>query len=253
MGDAWKYREYPPPPHLAGRVDAFWSERAGARPDDPGARVLPDGCIDLVWFPGRAPVVAGPATLPVMTRAEPGQLIVGVRFRTGLAASVLGVPATELRDATVPLADLWGRWPDRRLGPVEKGETSASERERLAALHALILDRLATARPDDSIVLEAIRWLVRRPTGQLDGSLYSQIGLGERQLRRRFEAAVGYGPKTFQRIVRFRHWLNLARGADGDGLRLADLAAEAGYADQPHLTREVSRLAGVPPSMLLAR
>ena len=36
------------------------------------------------------------------------------------------------------------------------------------------------------------------------------------------------------------------------GTDLARLAFEAGYADQAHLTRECSRLAGLPPAALLA-
>ncbi len=73
------------------------------------------------------------------------------------------------------------------------------------------------------------------------------MGLSERQLRRRFHAAAGYGPKTLQRVLRFRRFL---AGPRGD---LARAALEAGYADQPHLTREVARLAGTSPSRLIQR
>lgn len=248
MTSPWIYREQPPPTALATHVRACWSELVGERSDDPGSRVLPDGCIDLVWFSGRAPFVAGPATLPLITQAEPGQLIVGIRFRSGMAASVLGVPASDLRDAEVPLADLWGCSPNRRLAPVEE---SGSAQDRLGALQAAILDRLAVADPGDACALEAICWLAQHPTDHLDG-LHHRIGMSERQLRRRFEAAVGYGPKTFQRIVRFRRWLRLANSTPADRRILADLAATAGYADQAHLTREVTRLAGLPPTALLA-
>jgi AraC-like DNA-binding protein len=61
-------------------------------------------------------------------------------------------------------------------------------------------------------------------------------------------AAVGYGPKTLQRILRFQRFLTLAQTSTD----LARLALEAGYADQAHLTRECSRLAGLPPAALLA-
>ena len=53
-------------------------------------------------------------------------------------------------------------------------------------------------------------------------------------------------------IAHFRRWLALARGAPPERLGLADLAVESGYADQAHLTREVARLAGLPPAALLA-
>jgi AraC-like DNA-binding protein len=80
------------------------------------------------------------------------------------------------------------------------------------------------------------------------GTPRQQLGIGDRQLRRRFLDAVGYGPKTLERILRFQRFLRLA-GADPD---LARLAVEAGYADQAHLTRECTRLAGLPPAQLLA-
>ena len=75
------------------------------------------------------------------------------------------------------------------------------------------------------------------------------LGLSERQLRRRFADAVGYGPKTLARVLRFQRFLELARGGDD----LARLAFAAGYADQAHLTRECGRLAGrTPPAQLVA-
>jgi transcriptional regulator GlxA family with amidase domain len=72
--------------------------------------------------------------------------------------------------------------------------------------------------------------------------------VSERQLRRRFLDAVGYGPKTLARVLRFQHFLQLGSGP-GD---LARLAFAAGYADQAHLTRECRRLAGRTPAELLA-
>jgi transcriptional regulator GlxA family with amidase domain len=80
--------------------------------------------------------------------------------------------------------------------------------------------------------------------------LAAMLGITERQLRRRFATAVGYGPKTMQRILRFQRFLTLAsRAAAPD---LAGLAYEAGYADQAHLTRESGRLAGRTPAELVA-
>ena len=76
------------------------------------------------------------------------------------------------------------------------------------------------------------------------------VGLGERQLRRRFERAVGYGPATLVRIQRFQHFLALAERQPGASL--SRLAVAAGFADQAHLTRECRRLSGLSPAALLA-
>jgi transcriptional regulator GlxA family with amidase domain len=75
--------------------------------------------------------------------------------------------------------------------------------------------------------------------------LAGHLALSERTLRRRFEAAFGYGPKTLDRILRFQRFLTLVR-ASGD-ISGASLAAETGYADQAHLVRESRRLAASTP------
>jgi AraC-like DNA-binding protein len=75
----------------------------------------------------------------------------------------------------------------------------------------------------------------------------AEIGLSLRQLRRRCHAAVGYGPKTLQRILRFQRFVSRI---DRDRADLAALAAETGYADQAHLTRECVSLSGLTPAAL---
>ena len=102
--------------------------------------------------------------------------------------------------------------------------------------------------------------LARGRSERVDAVLYGDVryvGLSLRQLRRRCHAAVGYGPKTLQRVLRFRLFVSLIdalshdlAGPDPAGLDLAGLAARAGYADQAHLTRECGSLAGLTPAAL---
>ena len=89
------YRERLPMPALADHVLCVWSQAIrGATPHP--QRVLPDGCVDLVWI-GEAPaVVAGPATGPVIVPLAPRTIVVGVRLRPGAAPGVLGPAASEL-------------------------------------------------------------------------------------------------------------------------------------------------------------
>jgi AraC-like DNA-binding protein len=75
--------------------------------------------------------------------------------------------------------------------------------------------------------------------------------LSERQLHRRCTAAFGYGPEFLLRIHRIQRFLQLARN-ESRSPRLADLAIDTGYADQPHLTREVRSIMGTTPAQLLA-
>jgi transcriptional regulator GlxA family with amidase domain len=95
----------------------------------------------------------------------------------------------------------------------------------------------------------ATYWLARHPAGRIE-DLARFLGLGGRRLHRRFVAAVGYGPKTFQRVLRLQRVLALA----GSGQRpagLAMLALGAGYADQAHMGRELRALTGRSPRELL--
>ena len=107
--------------------------------------------------------------------------------------------------------------------------------------------RLASAGAPDLAVRGAVR-LLADPRARVD-KLAADIGLSQRQLRRRCDAAVGYGPKTLQRVLRFRHFL-ASLDAAGPEPDLAAIAHASGYADQAHLTRECTRLAGSPPVAL---
>ncbi|HZB51744.1 MAG TPA: DUF6597 domain-containing transcriptional factor, partial [Mycobacteriales bacterium] len=95
------YAERPPAPDLRGHLRCSWTAVTG----EPHA-VLPDGCLDLMWLGGSL-VIAGPDTGPVPSSLAGGTEIAAVRFRPGAAPAVLGVPAAELRDQRVPLAELW--------------------------------------------------------------------------------------------------------------------------------------------------
>src|SRR5919199_831612 len=239
------YRELPLPGRPAAHVACVWT-----RDPEPAAgtrRILPDACVDVVWVEGDRLAVAGPATGPVLAALPAGARAAGVRFRVGAAGSALGVPARELRDMNVPLEELWGaRAADRAAARLERAATPAAAAAELAAG---VVARLPPAGDLDSLVrAAAIKAATPRTAVE---RLAFDLGLGERQLRRRFDGAVGYGPKTLQRVLRFQRFLTLARDA-GATADLAELAFAAGYADQAHLTRECRRLAGLPPAALLA-
>jgi AraC-like DNA-binding protein len=229
------YREYAPPPGLEAHVACVWTSHDGA------VDVLPDACADIVFQAGRL-VVAGPATTVKLAEATPGRPRCGIRFRTGSAAAALGVPADVLRDHGPDLTELWGLTALRLQDRVNRAPTI--EAAAAALLHG-IADRLHG--PGDPIVRALVADNGARP-------LYvraKEVGLSERQLRRRFERAVGYGPATLDRIQRFQRFLAVAATAP-PGTALARLAADAGYADQAHLAREARRLSGRTPTQLLA-
>jgi len=207
--------------------------RSEVEPDDPPTRVLPDGCLDIIWQSGRV-FVAGPDTVAQPPgRAPVGTRFFALRFGAGTGPGVLGLPAGELTDRQVPLDALWAATDVRQLAEAD---------EPLAALEAVAAARWR--EPDRAMVglAEAAR------VGETISAFAEKAGLSARQLQRRSITAFGYAPKTLHRILRFQRAVTLARR----GHPFARVAADVGYADQAHLSREVRALAGVPLSVYLA-
>jgi AraC-like DNA-binding protein len=240
------YREFAPSRALHPFVSCVWERRAPADGEPVERRILPDGCIDLVWREGNL-VVAGPDTVAWSATLEPGAVATGLRLRPGIGGAVLGLPASELRDSHPLATEVWGR-PGSEL--VERIADADDRRGRLARLETELARRVARAPRPDALVLAATRRLgFARPRV---GELADALGISERQLRRRFNAAVGYGPKTLDRVLRFRRLVTRAPEiAAGDG-DLARVAAELGFADQAHMTRDCVELSGLPPGRLAA-
>src|SRR5947209_5234596 len=159
-------------------------------------RVVPDGCVDLVWR-DHTLGVAGPDTRAWMSPLAPDTAIVGLRFRPGAAGPALGLPVDDLRDQRVPLEDVWGS----AAAELEEqlGDAADPGVQRRMLEQAIVARRAAMDAPD-SLVLAATRALggprIRvRALGQ-------RLGLSDRQLLRRFRATIGYGPKTLDRVLR---------------------------------------------------
>lgn len=246
-----QYREYPPTVALQPYVRCFWTVRTPAGALDPASRqrVLPDGCMDIILGLAGPEAAARDAwsltAVGTMTRyldATPLPLRLGVRFEAGMGPLFLRAPAHALTDAEVPLVELWGADGRRLLAEIAASPSIAA---RVRTLEGWLLRRLAAAAAPDAEVVAVVRRILaeggRRPVREV----LRGVRCGERQLRRRFEAAVGIGPKHLARIVRLQEALRHAAGPHAEGW--ASIAIAAGYYDQAHMIREFRALAGRTP------
>lgn len=240
------YREYAPPASLARAVSCLWvgvTAAAGAAP----TRVLPDACTDLIWRGGSGVSLAGPDTGPVLAPVPPGTVLAGVRFRPGAGGPALGLPLRAVLDQQLGPADLRAGLPRGRGADLQtRVHGDLAPDEALRRLVRLAGEMVAAAPPDPLVAAAAQR--LGRPRVRV-GAVARELGVSERQLHRRCLAAVGYGPVLLRRVLRFRRFVSRidAGGALDD---LAGLAADAGYADQAHLSRESRELGGLPPAAL---
>ncbi|MFE6776598.1 helix-turn-helix domain-containing protein [Streptomyces sp. NPDC057702] len=159
------------------------------------------------------------------------------------AYALLGVSPRELNGSVTGLDDLWGP-PARRLRERLTDTTTWAER---LALTEEFLTRRATGAPSMAPEVAAA-WdtiVARRGRVRVD-DLAASAGWSRKRLWARFGAQIGLTPKRAAMLVRFDH----AARALGAGGSASDVALTCGYADQPHLHRDVLALAGCTPAAL---
>jgi methylphosphotriester-DNA--protein-cysteine methyltransferase len=213
-------------------------------------RVLPDGCMDLLFdlsgTPGPTATLVGTMKASLLAPAATRAHFLGVRFRPGEAFAFTRVPAGEVTDRVVPLANVLGPLAERLSDELAIARSTAA---RLAALDRRLTELRQRARPADPRVRRAVLRIASSPAEARVAWLARDLGLGERQLERIFLERVGVGPKAFARVVRLQALLpRLASG--GSAVPWAAIAIDLGYADQAHMIREVKRLSGLTPTEL---
>jgi hypothetical protein len=146
-----------------------------------------------------------------------------IKFRLGVFMPYL--PASDLLncDAELPGAagtNFWLNGASWELPTFENAETFV---ERLVHSDVLVTDK---------IVKSALR----------DGP----VDVSPRTVRRRFLTATGLTPKAIEQIERAQKAAALLEG----GVPILDAVFEAGYADQPHMTRSLRRFYGLTPAQI---
>ncbi|WP_181697634.1 AraC family transcriptional regulator [Nocardia sp. GTS18] len=186
-------------------------------------------------------VVAGLAPMPQQVTADRIECL-ELRLSPLSTRTLLGAAPSELRGEMVDLDAVWGRAANLLREQLSETPTWA---ERFTILTTFLAHRepVGAADPEvtacwDRIVATGGRVRVQE--------LAEWTGWSRQRLWSRFTAQVGVTPKQATKIVRFRRALDrLAAGQP-----VADVAAICGYADQPHLHREVVAFAGTTPRTL---
>ena len=253
------FRGYVPAPPLSRAVELIWT--TSGRSDGAIERVLPNGVVELIFNLGepqrvvhsgdrftryRAAWVAGIQSGPLDIASESDTQLVGVRFRPGGAAPLLGVPAHALTCAVIELGDLRIPWAEDLRQRLLAAPTVAA---RAAVAEAALTRELLGGRAIDLRVATALSTMQRLPAGLSLRSLTAELGVSHKHLIALFKREVGVSPKTLQRVLRFQSALNALQSSPRP--RLTDIAYGCGYADQAHLNHDFRALAGVTPSLYL--
>lgn len=238
---------------LTGIVEQFWAI------NDPEAEghesLLPSGKAQMIFSlsniplatsaPDAAPlgtqamqVLQGPMSVPRRVSRSSQVALCGVAFTAGGVGAILD-HVEDISDRVLDLCGLWGPCAHDLRECLCNAKTDHS---RLDLLEVEILRRL-TNTTDVSLVQRAISLLkdghtIKDTCAIMDCTPYI--------FRKLFLKTVGFTPKRYLRIARFR-----ATAAELTPYSsLVEVAADRSYADQAHMTREVDRFGSMTPGRL---
>lgn len=233
-------------------VRLLWAGVSGGAGRPWREHVLPTGCMHLAlrWAGppvrlfaddgsvrtlGHAVVGGARTTFYAKEAGAPGWSV-GAQLEPGAAPAIFGTAADALASRHTPLADLWGAAAGDLL---ERLQALNDPESCLRLLERALLARTVTVRgmhPGVAASLASLR------QGERVAQAVRASGLSHRHLVARFREATGLAPKQHARILRLQ--AALARlGSAG----AAEVAFEAGYADQAHFSRDFRAFAGMTP------
>ncbi|WP_329485267.1 helix-turn-helix domain-containing protein [Kitasatospora sp. NBC_01246] len=234
---------YEPAPELARFVEFYWLVRWN-RDGLPAheQKVLVHPSVHLV-LEAPAAHVHGVGKSLFVRRLEGTGHVLGAKFRPGGFRPFTDRPVADLADRIVPAAEVFGPGADRLNDEVLRGAGD------LDALAARVDSFLLARSPAPDPVAEQVAAMVERIAGTTDlrrvDQLAEEFGITVRRLQRLFAEYVGATPKWVLRRARLHEAAERAdRGTDIDW---AALAADLGYADQAHLTRDFTATVGTSP------
>ncbi|TQS45580.1 AraC family transcriptional regulator [Cryptosporangium phraense] len=239
-----RHSSVPPSPDLAPFVDHYWIARWDLRGQPPYRQLLPPTVgVHLSFVGEEAGEVRGPLRrFHHRTLAGEGRAL-GVAFRPGGFRPYLGGPVSAIADRSVPMDAVFDR-------AVVLPSALADEQLVDEVEQVLRADR-PPVDPAGREASAAVDVIAADPALTRVDALASRLGVGVRSLQRLFAEYVGVGPKWC--IRRYRLLEVTSRLADGAAVDWAALAAELGYADQAHFSRDFTAILGEPPSRYALR
>jgi AraC-like DNA-binding protein len=253
---------------LAPFVDFYWILRWDLRGKPAHSQtVLPHPNVNLAFEASGAGIFGVDRRLFTRSISGSGQAL-GVRFVAGGFRPFWQAPISQLTDRVVPAARLFGPRAERTRqaiicgsggsegsgGSGASGASGGSEDEADARMIGCAEGLLCSVLPERDRMAEQAAALVSRITDdpglrRVD-ELSAASGMTSRSLQRLFADYVGVSPKWVMRRARLHEAAE--RADSGDPIDWAELAADLGYADQAHLTRDFTATLGISPTRYAA-
>lgn len=177
----------------------------------------------------------------------------GVMFQPAAGFLLTGEPMDTWTDRAEPL-DVLGGHVEAAVTAVHEamGTDPHDETGHRRAVGALgdLARQVGPVDDEGHLANEVVALVEDRPEIASVGALCAEVGLGERSLQRLTRRRLGLTPRW---LIQRRRLHEAAERLRRGEATLAEVAAELGYADQPHLTRDFRTVTGMTPGQFAAR
>jgi AraC-like DNA-binding protein len=256
------YQVFDPSTSLQPFVKCFWTLEAEASPSPVRQRVVPDGCMEMIFnygdrfyqYPEDGSCILQPQSfifgqitsfLEIAPSGTTG--LVATRFLPEGLAPFLDCTVASLENKAVAIQDIFGK------AGSELEQTiihSKSNRQRIELIENFLLARLEKPGTIDNIARACVETILKAQ-GQLEVTeLADKLNIHRRNMERKFRTAVGMSPKQLSRVVRLQSALKLLE--KNKYSNLTSLAYESGYYDQAHFIKDFKEFTGISPRSFFA-
>lgn len=237
---------------LADLVTRYWVPVWSLAPGVVATQRVLQHPVCTVVVTGSYAVFTGVATgLSVVDLSGQGWAV-GTMLRPAAGRLLWGAPVRDVTDRQVPLAQLesldGAALTDGIREAMAAQPEEAANQTRAIRVVEEALRPLLPADADGLLVNGLVDLLECRDDIVQVGQLGDLVGLGERSLQRLTADRLGLSPKW---LVQRRRLHAASERLKAGTAVLADVAADLGYADQAHFTRDFKRFTGMTPGAFL--
>lgn len=251
------YQVHTPSKELQQFVKCFWTLEAEAEAEPVPQRVLPDGCMELIFHYGDLyrqyfedgssiiqprSFVFGQISKYIEIAPTGMSGIVAARFLPEGLVPFLSIPVAALEDKAVSIVEVFG----------EKGKNLEEEvlaandnAQRIRLIEIFLLSSLTDPQTIDRVAQSCVE-VIFQSQGQMGmAELADKLNINRRNMERKFTTAIGLSPKQLSRVVRLQATLKMLEQKKFTSL--TSLAYENGYYDQAHFIKDFKEFTGTSP------
>ena len=256
------YQVYAPSPELQPFIKCFWSLEDEAKEEPVKQRVLPDGCMEMIFHYGDLyrqyfedgssiiqprSFVFGQITKYIEITATGISGIISARFLPDGISPFITMPVVSLENKAVPITEVF---PEEGENLEEHIINANDNLERIKLIETFLLSKLTEPTIIDIITKSCVD-VIFQSRGQIGVvELAGKMNINRRNMERKFTAMIGISPKQLARVARLQATLKML--GQKKIASLTEIAYENGYFDQAHFIKDFKEFTGISPKSFFA-